>query len=206
VIEQQQHIYLHDFCQAGYDTDECTVAAGLTTRVPAPLAQVIQNCLSAEIRMQCTCTGKLQRTRMVTQLWAFQLRQLIRTRTEHTNMAGPRHVGAPGRVIIWRTLKPTFFKIFRPTTGLEKFLRACAQIGENFRKKIFRVWKYEFTNTIYDHSLPGIAGSNPVWSMDVCLLRVLCVVGYRPLRWTDHSSRGVLPRVVRLSVITKPEK
>jgi len=31
--------------------------------------------------------------------------------------------------------------------------------------------------------------------MDVCLLRVLCVVRYRPLCGADHSSRVVLPCV-----------
>jgi len=31
--------------------------------------------------------------------------------------------------------------------------------------------------------------------MDVCLLRVLCVVRKRSLRRADHSSRGVLPTV-----------
>ena len=45
-------------------------------------------------------------------------------------------------------------------------------------------------------SLAGIAGSNPAGSMDVCILGVLCVVRYRPLRRADHSSRGVLPNVV----------
>jgi hypothetical protein len=29
---------------------------------------------------------------------------------------------------------------------------------------------------------------------------VLCVVRYRPLRWADHTSRGVLPTVVRRRV------
>jgi hypothetical protein len=33
--------------------------------------------------------------------------------------------------------------------------------------------------------------------MDVCLLGLLCVVRYRYLRRADHSSRGVLPTVVR---------
>jgi len=36
--------------------------------------------------------------------------------------------------------------------------------------------------------------------MDVCLLWVLCVVSYRSLREADHSSRGVLPTVVRRCV------
>jgi len=34
-------------------------------------------------------------------------------------------------------------------------------------------------------------------------LCMLCVVGSRSLRWADHSSRGVLPTVVCLSVIVK---
>ena len=36
-------------------------------------------------------------------------------------------------------------------------------------------------------------GSNPAGGMDICLLRVLCVVRYRSLRRADHSSRGVVP-------------
>jgi hypothetical protein len=45
-------------------------------------------------------------------------------------------------------------------------------------------------------SLAGIAGSNPVRDMDLCLLRVLCVVRWRSLRRADPSSRGVLTIVV----------
>ena len=50
----------------------------------------------------------------------------------------------------------------------------------------------------------GIAGSNPAGDMHVCLLWMLCVVMYRSLHRADHSSRGVLPTVVCLSVIVKP--
>jgi len=39
--------------------------------------------------------------------------------------------------------------------------------------------------------------------MDVCLLRVLCVAKYESLHRAHHSSRGVLPSVVCLSVIVK---
>ena len=52
-------------------------------------------------------------------------------------------------------------------------------------------------------SLAGIAGSKPDGDMDVCLLRVWCVVRYRSLRRADHSSRGVLSSVECLSVIVK---
>ena len=49
-------------------------------------------------------------------------------------------------------------------------------------------------------SLAEIVGSNPTGGMDVCLLWVLCVVRLRSLRRADHSSRGVLPTVVRRCV------
>ena len=42
-----------------------------------------------------------------------------------------------------------------------------------------------------------IFGSNPTRGMDICLLWVSCVVRYRSLRRADHSSRGVLPTVLR---------
>jgi len=55
-------------------------------------------------------------------------------------------------------------------------------------------------------SLAEIAGSNPAGGMDVCLLWMLCVVRYRSLRRTDPSSTVVLPSVVCLSVISKPQQ
>ena len=45
-----------------------------------------------------------------------------------------------------------------------------------------------------------IVGSNYTRSMEVCLLYVLCVIRQRSLRLADHSSRGVLPSVVRRRV------
>jgi len=42
--------------------------------------------------------------------------------------------------------------------------------------------------------------SNPIGSMDFCLLQVLCVVRLSPLRLADHPSRGVPPTVVRRCV------
>jgi len=42
-------------------------------------------------------------------------------------------------------------------------------------------------------SQTGIASSNPVGTMDVCLLGVLCVVKQRSLRRTDLLSREVPP-------------
>ena len=42
----------------------------------------------------------------------------------------------------------------------------------------------------------GIAGSNPGVGMDVCLVRVLCVVRYRSLHWTDHPLQGSLKRML----------
>ena len=44
--------------------------------------------------------------------------------------------------------------------------------------------------------------------MEVCLLWLLCVVRWRSLRWADHSTRGILPTLVCLSVclIYKPQE
>ena len=52
-------------------------------------------------------------------------------------------------------------------------------------------------------SLAGIKGSNSAEEMDICLLRVLCVVRQRSPRRADPSSRGVLSSVVCLNVIRK---
>jgi hypothetical protein len=55
----------------------------------------------------------------------------------------------------------------------------------------FKAW-------VCGHSLAGIVGSSPAGGMDACLSRV------RSLGRADHSSRGVTPSVVYLSVIVKP--
>jgi hypothetical protein len=52
--------------------------------------------------------------------------------------------------------------------------------------------------------LAGIAGSNPVGGVMSDSLRLLFVVKKRALRRADHTSRGVRPFVVYLSVIVKP--
>jgi hypothetical protein len=54
-------------------------------------------------------------------------------------------------------------------------------------------------------SLAGIVGSNPAGGIDVFVLRVLYFIRYRSLRGANHPSKGVLPIVVRLSVIVKPK-
>jgi len=54
-------------------------------------------------------------------------------------------------------------------------------------------------------SLAGIAGSNAVGSMDVCLLCLLCVARQTLLRRADNSSRGVLKSVGCFCVIVKPQ-
>ena len=47
------------------------------------------------------------------------------------------------------------------------------------------------------HSPAEIVVSNSTVGIDVCLLWVLCVVRQRSVRRADHSSRGVLPNMVR---------
>jgi hypothetical protein len=51
--------------------------------------------------------------------------------------AGLRHVGAPGRLIIWFPFKLIFFKLFWAVTGLTKLLRVRAQITDNFQRNSF---------------------------------------------------------------------
>jgi len=51
--------------------------------------------------------------------------------------------------------------------------------------------------------LSGIAGSNPARGIDIYLLWLSYVVGYRSLWWADPASRGVLQNVVGLSVVVK---
>jgi len=49
----------------------------------------------------------------------------------------------------------------------------------------------------YGRSLAGIVGSNPAGVMDVCPFWLVCVVRKRFLRRAIHSSRKVLPTVMR---------
>jgi len=60
----------------------------------------------------------------------------------------------------------------------------------------YKTWVCGLSNVV-------ISGLNPAGGMDVCPLWMLCVVRFRSLRRADHSSRGVLPSVMYLSVIMK---
>jgi hypothetical protein len=57
---------------------------------------------------------------------------------------------------------------------------------------------------ICGRSLAGIAGSNLPWHGCLSVVSVVCCQVERSLRRADHSSKGVLPTVVGLSVILKP--
>ena len=52
---------------------------------------------------------------------------------------GPRCVSAPGRLIIWRPLKPVLLKSFRSRLGLVEFLRAHAQTADLFSESLSRI-------------------------------------------------------------------
>jgi len=58
---------------------------------------------------------------------------------------------------------------------------------------------------VFSRSLAGIAHSNPAGDMDVCLLRVLCVVRQKFLRRADHLSRAVVPSVC-VCAIAEPQQ
>jgi len=55
---------------------------------------------------------------------------------------------------------------------------------------------------VCERSLAGIVGSNPAGSMNV-YCGVACVVRWRSLRRANYLSRGVLPCVNCLSVVTE---
>jgi hypothetical protein len=77
--------------------------------------------------------------------------------------AGPRYVGGGGvptclGLVIWRLLKPLFFNVYRPRTGLATLSEnACPKCGY-FSERFFRVWNPEFTSTV------GLIPSFPVTS------------------------------------------
>jgi hypothetical protein len=70
-------------------------------------------------------------------------------------------------------------------------------LGKSFSKLMLRGQPIPLTaRWVCGRLLTGIAGSNPAGGIDICLLRLLCVVRQRFLLWADDSSRGVLPSVV----------
>jgi len=56
----------------------------------------------------------------------------------------------------------------------------------------------------YGLSLAGNAGSNQTGDMNVFC--ECCVVRFRSSRRADHSSRGFLPNVVCMTMISKPQR
>jgi hypothetical protein len=63
---------------------------------------------------------------------------------------------------MWGSLKPVFCKVVPAKTGL-----ALPKIADNFWKKFFRIWKFEFTGTslmapVYWHQFIGTSLLAPV--------------------------------------------
>ena len=84
----------------------------------------------------------------------------------------------------WRIFFPHIFKIFLFTSYIWNLCCILLLIPVDVRLK---AW-------IYGSSLAGISVG-----VDVCILRLLCVVRRRSLHRAGHSSRGVLPPVVCLN-------
>ena len=81
-------------------------------------------------------------------------------------------------------------------------IRDCLVFPERTR------WRPDFSgrrskSLLCGRSRAGIVGLNPTGGVDVCFLWLSCFVSLRSLRWANHSSIGVLPSVVYLSVIVK---
>jgi len=53
-------------------------------------------------------------------------------------------------------------------------------------------------------SFTGIESSNPAWRGILSVVRLVFVVKHVSLRRADHSSRELLPKVVFLYMISKP--
>jgi hypothetical protein len=72
----------------------------------------------------------------------------VNTKLRRTIRAVPRHVGAPGRLIIRLPFKPIFFKLFRPRKGLANSSEVVCPNCGIFSDKLFCLWKPEFISTI----------------------------------------------------------
>ena len=88
-----------------------------------------------------------------------------------------------------------YWSIRLPATNLMR-LAGCCQLSTRLSERLVSESLSKWPRSV---RVAENAGSNTAGGMDVCLLRVLCVVRYRSLRRFDHSSRGVLA-----SVIVKP--
>ena len=60
-----------------------------------------------------------------------------------SNMAGPRLVGARGRPLNWRPLKPIFSKFLTQNRAGEYYQGMCPSC-ESFSENFFRMWKTRF--------------------------------------------------------------
>jgi hypothetical protein len=69
-------------------------------------------------------------------------RSETRGRARQNNNLAPR----TGKKKIWRLFKSTFFKFFVLGEGWQEFLRARAKSLDNFHRKLFLLWKTEFTS------------------------------------------------------------
>jgi hypothetical protein len=99
----------------------------------------------------------------------------------------------------------TIFWTWDSSVGIATVLFSCAHdrgIGSRCQAEVgdfYLLHKNLFAGP-GGRSPAEILGSNPTGGMDVCLLWVSCVVRQMSLRRADHSSRGVLPTVVRRCV------
>jgi hypothetical protein len=71
--------------------------------------------------------------------------------------AGAKHMGTPGRLIIWcpgkvnssAPLQIDILSNFWPRTGLANIFEGACPNGGKFSKKFFRVWDPEFISTMF---------------------------------------------------------
>lgn len=110
---------------------------------------------------------------------------------------GPRHVGAPGTLMIWCPFKLKFFKHFRPLKGLVRFLRnyfACGYLSVSI--SYFRLLQWRLSSP-FKFGAPGSSPAGPTispvlfWRTTAYLdelLKAIC----RNLRQHEHTQRQPL--------------
>jgi hypothetical protein len=112
--------------------------------------------------------------------------------------------GCPGRVVTWRPIKPIFFKLFPPKTGMTNFWGRLPKIGYNFQNKF---WVY--LSNISDYSsdvlepfigwCPGQLPARPGLHFSLSTRKKVFLVFYtEPTQQTDlpQWSKGMSKSIV----------
>jgi len=81
-------------------------------------------------------------------------------------MAGPRHLGAPGSLIIWHTLKPIFFKVSSLGHGwrVSKFRIIFGEILTRVKPRVCQHYTSDYSSDILVALTDWRPGQLPGWT------------------------------------------